>query len=137
MFAFHQYTLKTAVILPQRPEVGADACLPTESLPSVIWIRVDVFPTATVRCAIDRSAVKALANGPAPTWGDVERVWQILAAIVDRKIRGAQFEPQRRHRDRLPVVRIADADVKAGMESRGYGAPGAYTSRSQESERLV
>jgi hypothetical protein len=114
VFDFDHYTLKTAFILPERPEVGADACLATDSLPSLISIRVNVVDIGTVVCAIEQSAVRALSTRRAPTWGDLQRVWQALAEIVDRKIRAAEFDPGRRHRDRPPVVRIASADVDAG-----------------------
>ena len=105
-------TLKTAVILPERPEVGADAYRARARLPSVVWLRANVVGVGIVRCAIEPSAVTTLSGRGAPTWGDLETAWQTLAGAIDRKIRAADFDPATRHRDRLPVVTIASADVR-------------------------
>lgn len=105
-------TLKTAVILPDRPEVGADAPRASAPLPTVVWLRVNVVGVGVVRCAIEPSAVTTLSAKSAPTWGNLEAVWQTLADVIDRKIRAADFDAGRRHRDRLPVVTITSADVR-------------------------
>ena len=105
-------SLKTAVILTDRPEVGADAYRASAPLPSVVWLRANVVGVGAVRCAIEPSAITTLSAKRAPTWGDLESVWQTLAEAIDRKIRHADFDPATRHRDRLPVVTISSSDVR-------------------------
>jgi len=110
--AYDSESLKTAVILTDRPEVGADAYRSTAPLPSVVWLRASVVGVGMVRCAIEPSAITTLSAKRAPTWGDLEAVWQTLAEVIDRKIRHADFDPATRHRDRLPVVTISSSDVR-------------------------
>jgi len=110
--AYDSESLKTAVILTDRPEVGADAYRSTAPLPSVVWLRASVIGVGMVRCAIEPSAITTLSAKRAPTWGDLEAVWQTLAEVIDRKIRHADFDPATRHRDRLPVVTISSSDVR-------------------------
>jgi hypothetical protein len=110
-FNFSLQTLKTAVILADRPGIGADACLATDPLPSVTWIRFNVLGIGIVRCAVEHRAVRALSNRCSPTWGDLQAVWQTIVELADRKIRAADFDPGRQSRDRPPVVRIASADA--------------------------
>ena len=112
VLAYDPQALKTAVILPDRPEVGADSYRATAALPSVVWLRVSVVGVGAVRCAIESSAISTLCGRPTPAWGDLESVWQTLAGVIDHKIRDAEFEPGHRHRDRLPVVSITSADVR-------------------------
>ena len=112
LLAYDPQILKTAVILPDRPEVGDDAYLASARLPSVVWLRVSVVGVGVVRCAIEPSAITTLSANGAPTWGDLESVWQTLAGAIDRKIRAADFDGGTRHRDRLPVVTITSADVR-------------------------
>jgi hypothetical protein len=109
---YDSQTLKTAVILPDRPEVGGDAYRARACLPSVVWLRVSVVGVGAVRCAIEPTAITTLSAKRAPTWGDLESVWQTVAEVIDRKIRGAEFDAPSRHRDRLPVVTISSADVR-------------------------
>jgi len=110
--AYDHDSLKTAVILTDRPEVGADAYRSSAPLPSVVWLRANVVGVGAVRCAIEPSAVTTLSAKRAPTWGDLESVWQTLAEVIDRKIRHADFDPAARRRDRLPVVTISSSDVR-------------------------
>ena len=112
VLAYDPQTLKTAVILPDRPEVGADAYRANAPLPSIVWLRVNVVGIGIVRCAIEPTAITTLLAKGAPTWGDLESVWQTLAGAIDRKIRNADFDAGHRHRDRLPVVTITSADVR-------------------------
>lgn len=112
VLAYDPQALRTAVILPERPEVGADSYRATARVPGAVWLRVSVVGVGGVRCAIESSAITTLCGRPDPTWGDLESVWQMLAGAIDRKIREADFEPGHRHRDRLPVVSITSADVR-------------------------
>ena len=135
---YDPHTLKTAVILPDRPEVGADAPRATAPLPSVVWLRVNVVGVGVVRCAIEPSAVTTLSARRAPTWGDLEAVWQTLAEVIDRKIRAADFDPGRRHRDRLPVVSITSADVRHHAQTPIVWLDAPYEPNAQpELERPV
>jgi len=110
--AYDPELLKTAVILTDRPEVGADAYRSSAPLPSVVWLRASVVGVGPARCAIEPSAITTLSAKREPTWGDLEAVWQTLAEVIDRKIRHADFDPVTRHRDRLPVVTISSSDVR-------------------------
>jgi hypothetical protein len=116
VFAYDPQLLKTAVILPDRPEVGIDAHRSTASLPSVVWLRVTIVGIGMVRCAIDPSAITTLSAHAAPTWEDLESVWQTLASAIDRKIRAADFDTAARHRDRVPVVTLTSADVRLHVQ---------------------
>jgi hypothetical protein len=110
--AYDPHVLKTAVILPDRPEVGADAFQVNAPLPGVVWVRVTIVDVGTVRCAIDASAITTLLGRKVPTWGDLETVWQTIAGTIERKIRDADFDAGRGARDRLPIVTITSADVR-------------------------
>jgi hypothetical protein len=111
MLSFDPSILKTAVILTDRPEVGADANPADAKLPRVVLLRATAVDLGAVRCAVESSVVTTLAGRKAPTWGDLEAVWQMVASAIECKIRSAEFEPPARHRDRVPVVRIAPGDV--------------------------
>ena len=110
--AYDPETLKTSVILADRPDVGEDSYLASAPLPSVVWLRASVVGVGAVRCAIEPSAVTTLTGRRAPTWGDLQSAWQTLAGVIDHRIRHAEFDPAGRQRDRLPVVTIASADVR-------------------------
>ena len=71
-----------------------------------------------------------------PTWGDLEAVWQTLASAIDRKIRSAEFDPGRRHRDRLPVVTITSGDVRHEAQ-QALGWRGARDKASAEGKRVT
>jgi len=129
---YDPHTLRTAVILPDRPEVGADAPRATAPLPSVVWLRVSVVGVGIVRCAIEPSAITTLSARRAPTWGDLEAVWQTLAEAIDRKIRAADFDPGRRHRDRLPVVTISSADVRHHAQAPVGWLDATYEAKGQQ-----
>jgi hypothetical protein len=112
VLSYDPSVLKTAVILSDRPEVGIDANRAESRLPSVVWLRVTVVDVGVVRCALESSAITTLLGKRAPTWGDLEAVWQKLAGVIERKIRNAEFEVGHRHRDRLPVVSVTSTDVR-------------------------
>jgi hypothetical protein len=134
LLAYDPETLKTAVILADRPEVGDDSYLASSPLPSVVWLRASVVGVGAVRCAIEPSAVTTLSGQRAPTWGDLQAVWQTLASVIDHKIRHAEFDPAGRHRDRLPVVTIASADVRHHAQ-QPFAWSGAYRDTQAQPER--
>ena len=135
---YDPHMLKTAVILPDRPEVGADAPRATAPLPTVVWLRASVVGVGAVRCAIEPSAVTTLSAKRAPTWGDLEAVWRTLAEVIDRKIRAADFDAGRRHRDRLPVVTITSADVRHHAQApMRWLRPSAEAGGAPELERPI
>ena len=119
--------LRTAVILTDRPEVGADSFLASAHLPSTVWLRANVVGVGAVRCAIEPSAITTLSAHRAPTWGDLESVWQTLAEVIDGKIRRSDFDLSIRHRDRLPVVSVTSSDVRHHAQQplswRGHNPP--------------
>ena len=134
LIVYDPQSLKTAVILADRPEVGADSYLASARLPSVVWLRVSVVGVGVVRCAIEPSAITTLSGSRSPTWGELESVWQTLAGVIDRKIRAADFDPARRHRDRLPVITISSADVRHHAQ-QPLAWPGAMRDAEPLAER--
>ena len=136
LVAYDPQRLRTAVILPDRPEVGVDAYRASAVLPGVVWLRVSVVSVGAVRCAIESTAVTTLSGHREPTWGDLEAVWQTLAGAIDRRIRSAEFDMVQRHRDRLPVVTITSADVRHDAQ-QPLGWRGARDMPRVESGRLT
>jgi hypothetical protein len=112
LLTYDPESLRTAVILTDRPEVGADSYRASAPLPSIVWLRANVVGVGPVRCAVEPSAITTLSARRAPTWGDLESVWQTLAEVIDRKIRHSDFDLSTRHRDRVPVVGVSSPDVR-------------------------
>jgi len=135
-FTYDPESLRTAVILTDRPEVGADSYRASASLPSIVWLRANVVGVGPVRCAIEPSAITTLSARRAPTWGDLESVWQTLAEVIDRKIRHADFDLSTRHRNRVPMVSVSSSDVRHHVQQPlAWHAPAADVAELRDPER--
>jgi hypothetical protein len=116
-------TLRTAIILLDRPEVGFDGHDAQERLPSRLRVRATVVGHGPVACMIDSDAVRALAGRERPTWSDLQTVWQTLASSIDRKIRAGGVSNEGQPHG-WAAVDITPADVPGHAEvSRMKRAP--------------
>jgi hypothetical protein len=80
-------SLRTAIILLDRPVVGVDGHRAHDRLPPTLRVRATVVGQGPVACTIAADAVRALAGSERPTFADLEAVWQSLATSIDEKIR--------------------------------------------------
>jgi len=83
-------SLRTAIILLDRPLVGLDGHRINDRLPRQLRVRATVVGQGPVACTIAADAVRVLAGRERPTFGDLEAVWQRLATSIDGKIRAGE-----------------------------------------------
>jgi len=83
-------SLRTAIILLDRPLVGLDGHRVNDRLPAKLRVRATVVGQGPVACTIAADAVRLLAGRERPTFGDLEAVWQTLATSIDGKIRAGE-----------------------------------------------
>ena len=83
-------SLRTAIILLDRPLVGLDGHRVNDRLPPKLRVRATVVGQGPVACSITADAVRVLAGRDRPTFGDLEAVWQRLATSIDGKIRAGE-----------------------------------------------
>ena len=87
-------SLRTAIILLDRPVVGLDGHRAQDRLPPTLRVRATVVGQGPVACSIAADAVRVLAGRERPTFADLEAVWQSLATSIDEKIRAGDLSPR-------------------------------------------
>src|SRR5690349_13662584 len=76
-------SLRTAIILLDRPLIGIDGHRAQDRLPPTLRLRATVVGQGPVACSIACDAVRALVGRERPTFGDLEAVWQHVAQSID------------------------------------------------------
>jgi hypothetical protein len=88
-------SLRTAIILLDRPVVGVDGHRPHERLPLSVRLRATVVGIGPVACTVESDIVGRLAGREEPTWADLQLVWQDVASAIQAKIRAGSFDATR------------------------------------------
>jgi hypothetical protein len=80
--------LATAIILLERLAIGPGGHRERSRLPSLVRLQAEVIDRGPIACAVSAEAVRMLAHSDrAPTWGDLQRVWQDVSALLQLRIR--------------------------------------------------
>lgn len=116
-------SLRTAIILLDRPLVGLDGHRARDRLPPKLRVRATIVGQGPVACTIAADAVRVLAGHEGPTYGDLEAVWQRLATSIDEKIRAGEVSARGQPHG-WAAVDITPDDVTAeDVPQHRVGAP--------------
>lgn len=107
--------LADAIVLIERPAIGADAHRERGRLPPSIATLAFVDAEA-VDCTIARAAVQALTGMQHPSWGDLQRAWPLVSARLRLKIRAGDMQGRGDGASGRRSVRLDGDDVAVTLD---------------------